>query len=83
MKIISSEKFNSKRFTLVVLAFIVLSVMGIWSIPAGMDAVGVAVAGALAAVIMWYVRKESETPSVKPSKEPKTTDSEEPIVSQR
>ncbi len=59
------NKFESKRFTLVIFAFIVLSTMGIWSIPSKMEAVGVAVAGALAAVIMWYVKKESDRPSIK------------------
>lgn len=77
-----SNKFESKRFTLVVFAFIILSVMGIWSMWAKMEAVAMAVVATLTAMIMWYIKKESDRPSVKLSNAPKTQESDKG-VSQR
>jgi len=81
MKIVK-DKFESKRFTLVAFSFIILSTMGIWSMIVKMEAVAVAVVGTLTMMIMWYIKKESDRPSVVPSSVPKTQESEQ-TVSQR
>ena len=57
------KKFSSKRFTLVVSAFTVLSVMGLWSMAKEMEAVAVTVVGTLTAIIMWYLEKETKRES--------------------
>ncbi len=59
------NKFDSKRFTLVAVAFLVLSTMGIWSMAIEMQGVAVAVVGTLTGIIMWYLEKETKRPSGK------------------
>lgn len=57
------KKFGSKRFTLVVLSFAVLTIMGLWALGKDMEAVAVTVATALAGIVAWYTKKESDAPS--------------------
>ena len=55
--------FKSKRFTLIFLSFAILSIMGIISLFKGMDAVAVTVATALAGIVGYYTKQETDRPS--------------------
>lgn len=57
------KKFGSKRLTLVVLSFAVLTIMGLWALGKDMEAVAVTVATALAGIVGWYTKKESDAQS--------------------
>lgn len=57
------KKFLSKRFTLVVSAFIVMTYLGVVAVHKEMDAVVVIVVGSLAGIITWYINQETKRPS--------------------
>ena len=58
-----NRKFNSKRFTFVAIAMLVLAVMGITAVFKGMEGVGSTVAIAMGGIITWYLEKETKRPS--------------------
>lgn len=57
------NKFLSKRFTLVVSAFTVMTYLGVAAVHKEMDAVVVIVVGSLAGIITWYINQETKRPS--------------------
>lgn len=59
------KKFDSKRFVLVAIAFVILSFMGVFAVVKGMEGIGSTVALSLAGVVTWYLQKETEKPSGK------------------
>ncbi len=59
------KKFDSKRFTFVAIAMLVLAVMGIMAVYKGMQGVGSTVALSMAGIITMYMQKETQRPSGK------------------
>ena len=60
------NKFESKRFSLVVAAFVIVGGMGITSLFVGMEAIGVTCATGMCGLIGYYVNQETKRPSKKP-----------------
>ena len=57
------KKFNSKRFTLVALSFIILSLIGIIGVFKGMEGTAASRVSVLGALVGWYTKNETDRPS--------------------